>query len=67
MGEQAADRGDAALNKPSGAAGSAEMAEQAEQAAHAADRRELDLHLAELEPTDAILRAEGLGWVGAAR
>ncbi|MCZ6888305.1 MAG: ABC transporter ATP-binding protein [Gammaproteobacteria bacterium] len=73
MGEQAADRGDAALSEPGGAAGSlgaagsAETAEQAAQAGLAADRRDLDLHMAELEPTDAILRAEGLGWVGAAR
>ncbi len=58
MGEQAAERGDDTFDRP----------QQPEVAAlSAADTRDLGTHMAQVEPTDAILRAEGLGWAGAAR
>ncbi len=58
MGEQAAERGgDDTFDRP---------ATRAATSLYAADARDLDMHTAEIEPTDAILRAEGLGWGGAA-
>ncbi|MEM7122780.1 MAG: thiol reductant ABC exporter subunit CydC [Pseudomonadota bacterium] len=58
MGEQAAERGDDTFDRPP---------EPEVAALSAADTRDLDTHMAQVEPTDAILRAQGLGWAGAAR
>ena len=58
MGEQAAERGDDTFDRP---------AIEAARSLDAADTRDLDMFTAENEPTDAILRAEGLGWSAAAR
>jgi len=58
MGEQAAERGDDTFDRP---------ALEPVPSLAAADARDLGMHMAEVEPTDAILRAEGLGWAGAAK
>ena len=57
MGAQAKERGERVFDGAS---------KSGQDAADAADDRDIGVQVAELEPTDAILRAEGLGWIGAA-
>jgi ABC-type multidrug transport system fused ATPase/permease subunit len=58
MGTQAQQRGEKTVDG---------VLNESVQEAAVADVRDIGRHVAELEPTDAILRAEGLSWMGAAR
>jgi ATP-binding cassette subfamily C protein CydCD len=57
MGRQAAEQNAGATLVPSTAASDLQ----------AADRRDTGIHAAAAEPTNAIVRAQGLGWTGATR
>ena len=57
MGEQAAESGNQMFEATS---------QDGPDLTDAADEHDIGRHVAELEPTDAILRAEGIGWFGTA-